>query len=126
MDIVAHGLWAGLGVAFARRRWPMAPRTAAATVALAMLPDLAQLLLLLGLALSRGDLHVLQAYAMALPGHEPVLPPQIAFWSHHLHCVLHSGVIAIAITALVWLCTRALWWATRQRPAILDVRQRSG
>jgi hypothetical protein len=40
MDIVAHGLWAGVGAAVASRRWPIKRRTAAAIVALAMAPDL--------------------------------------------------------------------------------------
>jgi hypothetical protein len=109
MDIVAHGLWAGLGVAFARRRWPIPAGTPAAVVALAVLPDLAQLLPLIGLAISRGDFHVLHAYATALPGGEPALPPPVALWSHHLHCVLHSAVVAAAVTGLAWALTRTLW-----------------
>ena len=35
MDILAHTLWAGVGIALARRRRPIAARTAAATLALA-------------------------------------------------------------------------------------------
>lgn len=109
MDIVAHGLWAGLGVAFARRHRPIPAGTAAAVVALALLPDLAQLLPLIGLAASRGDIHVLHAYATAVPGSEPPLPPAVALWSHHLHCVLHSAVVAAAVTALAWAMLRTLW-----------------
>jgi hypothetical protein len=109
MDIVAHGAWAGLGVAFACRRRPIPARTVAAVVALAVLPDLAQLLPLVGLAASRGDFHVLHAYATATPGSEPLLPPAVAFWSHHLHCVLHSAVAAAVVTALSWALMRTLW-----------------
>jgi hypothetical protein len=109
MDILAHGLWAGVGIAAARRRWPIARRTVAATVALAVLPDLAQLLPLLGNAVTSGDVHVLHAYATALPGLEPVLPPTVVFWSHHLHCVLHSAVVAAAVTALACALLRTLW-----------------
>ncbi|MCW5661887.1 MAG: metal-dependent hydrolase [Burkholderiaceae bacterium] len=109
MDILAHGLWAGLGATFARRYRPVPARTAAAVVALAVLPDLAQLLPLLGLAVARGDFHVLYAYATALPGGEPALPPAVALWSHHLHCVLHSAVMAAAVTALAWALMRTLW-----------------
>ncbi len=109
MDIVAHGLWAALGVAFVRRRRPIAARTAAAVVALALLPDLAQLLPLLVLVARSGDLQVLHAYITALPGAQPLLPPAVALWSHHLHCVLHSAVVAAAVTALIRGFTRT-WW----------------
>jgi hypothetical protein len=109
MDIVAHGLWAGIGVAFARRHWPVPARSGAAAMALAVLPDLAQLLPLVGLAMTSGDFHVLYAYATALPGGEPALPPAVALWSHHLHCVLHSAVVAAAVTAFAWALKRTLW-----------------
>ncbi|MFO1217561.1 MAG: metal-dependent hydrolase [Burkholderiaceae bacterium] len=110
MDIVAHGLWAGLGVAWLRRSRSINRRTAVATVALAMLPDLAQLLPLIGLALvdPRG-FGLLKAYAGALPGYEPSLPPLVALATHHLHCILHSAVIAGAVTLLLWWRTRAFW-----------------
>jgi hypothetical protein len=52
LDIVAHGLWAGLGVALARRRWAIYRRDAIATVVLATAPDVVQLLPLVGSALS--------------------------------------------------------------------------
>ena len=45
MDIVAHTLWAGLGAAWlARRRRDITPKTVAATMALAALPDVIQML----------------------------------------------------------------------------------
>ncbi len=44
MDILAHGLWAGVGVALLHRRLPVSPRVAAATVTLAALPDVFQML----------------------------------------------------------------------------------
>jgi hypothetical protein len=109
MDIVAHGLWVGIGVALARRRWPITRREAAATVALAIVPDLAQLLPLLGRAAISGDLHVLHTYATALPGLEPSLPAAVALWTHHLHCALHSAVLAGLVTLLVWIAARSLW-----------------
>ncbi len=110
MDIVAHGLWVGLGLAWARRHRPITRGTAVATITLAILPDLAQLLPLVGLTLvdERG-FAVLRAYAGALPGFEPVLPPLVALLSHHLHCILHSAVIAGGITLLAWLRMRRLW-----------------
>ena len=110
MDILAHGLWAGAGMALAQRRWAFSARTVAATVGLAVVPDLPQLLPLLGLALfGEGGLAVLHAYAVAVPGQEPVLSPGIAFWSHHLHCVMHSAIVAGAVTLLVWAALRLLW-----------------
>jgi hypothetical protein len=110
MDILAHGLWAGIGIAWARRRWAIAPRTAAATVALAIVPDLMQLLPLLGAAVFGGQgMRVLSAYATALPGLEPALPPLVAMWSHHLHCIMHSAIVAAAVTAFVWAWRKALW-----------------
>ena len=41
MDILAHGLWAGIAVAVAARLWKISCCTAVATVAMAVLPDLA-------------------------------------------------------------------------------------
>ncbi len=110
MDIVAHGLWAGIGVTLAGRRWLITRRTAAATVALAVAPDLAQLLPLLGAALfADGGFAALSGYVTALPGFYPALPPTVALWTHHLHCTLHSAVVAMAVTLLVGVATRSLW-----------------
>jgi hypothetical protein len=110
MDVFAHTLWAGAGVALLHRRWPMAPRTTAATVGLAALPDLVHLLPIVGWWLfGDGSLQVLQAYAIAVPNHEPALPPPISLWSHHLHCVLHSASVAGAVTLLLWALRRSLW-----------------
>lgn len=48
MDILAHALWATAGVVATHRRWPIAPRTAVATIALAVTPDLGHMLPMLG------------------------------------------------------------------------------
>src|SRR5512139_1458173 len=109
MDIVAHALWAGIGLALARRRRPITTRTVVATLVLAVVPDLAQLLPLLGRALVAGDAHVLVAYAIALPGKEPALPAAVALWAHHLHCALHSAVIAAVVTLALYAVTRSFW-----------------
>ena len=110
MDIVAHGLWAAVGVGLARQRWPIARRTAAATVATAVMPDLLQLVPLLGIAIgSREGMAVLPAYIGALPGAEPSLPATVQWLSHHLHCIPHSAVIAGAATLLVWAVTKSFW-----------------
>ena len=110
MDIVAHSRWAGIGVALLRRHRPVAAGTAAATVALAALPDAVQLLPILAWwALGDGSWAALQAYAVALPGQEPALPAMVQMLSHHLHCMLHSAVVAAGVTLLVWGLRRALW-----------------
>jgi hypothetical protein len=85
-------------------------RIAAATVAAAVVPDLAQLLPLLAASFSdpRG-LSVLAAYATALPGREPALSPTVALLSHHLHCALHSAVVAGLATLAVAVLARSLW-----------------
>ena len=102
MDILAHALWAGAGMALARRRWPISPRTVMATVVLATLPDLFHLLPIAGWwAFGDGSLEALRVYAVALPGQEPALPHMVESCSHHLHCVAHSAIIAAAVTLFV-------------------------
>ena len=110
MDIVAHGLWVGIGLAAARRKRDIPRGTALATLAAAMAPDLIQLLPVLFAAVSRPDgMAVLQAYIMALPGFEPALPPSIATLTNHLHCVMHSAVVAGVVTAAIWWLRRSIW-----------------
>jgi hypothetical protein len=110
MDILAHGLWAAIGMAWWRRRRPISRRTALTTVALAVVPDIVHLLPIVGAALFEpGGFALLSAYVRALPGFEPDLPPAVAFLTGHLHCVFHSAVIAMAITLLVYWKTKALW-----------------
>ena len=110
MDIFAHTLWAGAGVTLANRRWPMAPRTLALTMVLAALPDVFHLLPIAGWwVFGDGSLAVLRAYAIAVPGQEPFLPPIVNLWSHHLHCVAHSAIVAGAVTLLLWAMRRSLW-----------------
>ena len=79
MDILAHTLWAGAGIALARRRWPIAaPRTIVLTLSLAALPDVLHLLPIIGWWLiGDGTLATVRAYAIALPGQEPALPPLV-------------------------------------------------
>jgi hypothetical protein len=109
VDIVAHGVWAGLGIALAQRRWAISRRDAIATVVLATAPDVVQLAPLLGGVFSPGGVALITAYSTALPGLEPTLPPTVALWVHHLHCALHSAVIAALVTLTVWLAARSLW-----------------
>lgn len=110
MDILAHTLWAAAGVVLARRRWPIATGAVAATVTLAALPDVVQLLPLIAWWLfGDGSWAVLRAFASALPGQEPALPPLVILLSHHLHCIMHSAIVAAAVTLLLWLPRRSLW-----------------
>lgn len=110
MDIFAHALWAGAGVALAHCRWPIKPATAAASVVLAALPDVPHLLpILVWSMFGEGTFAALGAYAIAVPGQEPTMLPVVALISHHLHCVMHSAVVAGAITLWVWVVRHALW-----------------
>ena len=110
MDILAHALWAGSGMALANRRWPLTSRTVAATVLMATLPDVLHMLPIAGWwVFGGGSWEALQAYAIAVPGQEPALPPLVQVWSHHLHCVAHSAVIAGAVWLLVWAVRHAFW-----------------
>jgi LexA-binding, inner membrane-associated putative hydrolase len=110
VDIVAHTLWASAGLVLARRRWPLAPRTQFLTLALAALPDIPHLLPVIGWWLfGGGSLAALRAVMIAVPGQEAVLPPLVTQWSWHLHCVMHSAVVAGAATLALWALRRSLW-----------------
>lgn len=110
MDILAHTLWASAGVALAQRHWPIPLRTAVATVALAGLPDVGHMLPIVGWGLvGDGTGAKLWAYAVALPGQEPAMPPLVEMLAHHLHCTLHSAVVAGVVTLLLWAALRTLW-----------------
>lgn len=103
MDILAHTLWAGAGVVLLHRRKPIARRVAVATVALAALPDVFQMIpvLLWGL-LGAGSFEAIRAFAISVPGQEPVLPSMVFVVSHTLHCSFHSALVASLVTLLVW------------------------
>ena len=55
MDILAHGLWVGLGAAAWHRHRPQDRRTIGLAVGLAVLPDLVQLAPLVALMLSSSE-----------------------------------------------------------------------
>jgi hypothetical protein len=110
MDIVAHTLWAGVAVAVLRRHRPISRRTLVATIGMAALPDVAQLLPIVAWWwFGEGTLAIVLAYATAVPGHEPALPPLVHWFSHHLHCIMHSALVAGVVTLLLWALTRRLW-----------------
>jgi hypothetical protein len=111
MDIVAHTLWAGLGAAWlARRRRDITRKTVAATMALAALPDVIQMLPVLAWwGVGSGSWAAVQAFAIAMPGQEPVMPEWVSWWSHNIHCIAHSAVIAAGVTLVLWAWRRTLW-----------------
>jgi hypothetical protein len=110
MDILAHALWAGAGVTLARRYWPIPRRAAMLTVALAVAPDAPHVLPSVGWSLfGSGSAAAVKDYAMALPGQEPAMPPLVELFSHTLHCITHSAIIAAVVTLLMWTWMRSLW-----------------
>lgn len=118
MDVIAHGLWAGAaGVWAARRGARVSKSTLGWMVALALLPDLMQLMPVLAISLWQPQpWDFLRDYVTARPGMEPTMPTAAAVLAHHLHCVMHSVVVLGAITAFAWFRRRAWllpllgWW----------------
>ena len=110
MDIVAHTLWAGAAMAVWRRTRPIPRATVVAAMGLAALPDIPHLLPIVAWWLfGDGTLAVVRAYAVAVPGQEPALPPMVLLLSQHLHCIMHSVFVAGAVTLALWAVLRVLW-----------------
>jgi hypothetical protein len=109
MDVIAHALWAGAAAQWLRDRRPaMSGRIVAATVVVAVLPDVLPLAPAVAWSFSEpAPLQFLYDNITALPGDEPEMPAFVHELSHHLHCILHSVIVAGAATAL-------LWWARPQ------------
>ncbi|TNF60425.1 MAG: hypothetical protein EP306_08770 [Burkholderiales bacterium] len=77
---------------------------------MALAPDLVQLLPLLAWSVAgEGRLPMLLAYSLAAPGEVLPLPPWVQALTHHLHCVMHSALVAGAVTAVLALWLRRLW-----------------
>lgn len=109
MDIVAHGLWAGLGAVWLGRQRPVSRKQITGAVILGMLPDVVHLLPVAGWAVfGGGTAAALATYAFAMPGAEPAMPVLVTEAAHHLHCMMHSALIAAAIGWL--LSRRPEWW----------------
>lgn len=119
MEILAHGLWAAAGAEVLRRHTQKTISTGifCGIVLLAVLPDILQLVpILVWVAAGDGSTQALYQYMLAAPGTEPVLPPLVRFFVHHLHCIAHSAIVAGTVTLLVWLLRRQWlipllgWW----------------
>lgn len=117
MDIVAHGLWVAAGAVWLRRKGRVTTRAVWGAIALGVLPDVIQTVPVAAWAVSAGETGSLFAYIVAEPGSEPPMPAMVASIAHHLHCVMHSVIVAGAVTAVAWSALRRFplvllgWWA---------------
>ncbi len=103
MDILAHGLWAWAGGEVLRRRGHLTKRTLAAGVALTLAPDLIQMLpVLAGVLIGQISLGEFLAYATANPDQEPIKVAWVSVSANHLHCVMHSVIIAGVVSLVAW------------------------
>ena len=117
MDVISHGLWAAAAGTWLRRRLGTRARLLAATVALGVAPDVVQIVPALVYGATLPDpLAFLYAHIMARPESQPAMSAAAHAWTHHLHCVMHSVVVAGIVTAVVaWRWRGALpalagWW----------------
>ncbi len=109
-DVISHALWAGAAGEALRRRFGGGRRVVAATVAMGVAPDLVFVLPVAAWSVFQAEpASLLHRYLTAVPGTEPLLPPMLASVDHHLHCVMHSIVVA-GVVALI-----ARW----KRPALV-------
>lgn len=117
MDIFAHALWVGAGSTLLKRKKKISKRTMWAAIVLTVAPDIPLFIPVLLWALSpAGSFKLFFNYIFTTPGNEPNIPESIVFISHHLHCAMHSVVVAGVITLLVWAYLRRFpvlilgWW----------------
>lgn len=117
MDILAHGLWAGIGIEALSRRRAITARSKIAIVALAVLPDIVHMVpTVVAAILGSMPWSTVWTYATAAPGTEPVMPAFVALLSHQLHCIMHSAVVLGAVTLVASLLAPAAslallgWW----------------
>ena len=109
IDIAAHALWAATGTVLLARRRALPVVTSFALVGLAVLPDLMHTLPVTAWALFNWLPSEFMIYVKALPDRLKPLPESVELWSHHLHCIFHSGVIAMAVTLVAWRWNRVFW-----------------
>ena len=112
MDIVAHGWWVsvGMGVAALAGHAPPNRRTIGLMLGLAVAPDLVHLLpVAVGELQTTWSLGTVRDYALALPGAEPPMSATVEWFTHHLHCLFHSAVVAAVVSLALWVALQR-WW----------------
>ena len=112
MDIVAHGWWVsvGMGVAALAGHAPPDRRAVGLMLGLAVAPDLVHLLpVAVGELQTTGSLGTVRDYALALPGAEPTMSATVEWFTHHLHCLFHSAVVAAGVSLALRVILRR-WW----------------
>ncbi|MDQ3025114.1 MAG: hypothetical protein M3R58_01210 [Pseudomonadota bacterium] len=117
MDIVSHGLWAGVAAAAIRRKRPVTRGQVAATVLLGVLPDIGQLIPVVVWSFTQGHpVDLVYAFITATPANEPAISPMVQTLSHHLHCAMHSVVVLSVVSLVAWrlwpwlLVPLVGWW----------------
>jgi hypothetical protein len=110
MDIIAHGLWAGLGACWLSQRQQITVPVAVSAVGLSVAPDVVHLIpVAIWTVFGAGTTDLFLAYVTAMPGQEPNLPEITGVLAHHLHCILHSAIVALAVTGLLWPWRKIIW-----------------
>lgn len=102
MDILAHGLWSAVAAVAIDRRRRIGNKAIIAAIGMSVLPDILHVIPVALFAMEGGSLSVLRDYVLATPRTEPVLPEWTMGAAHHLHCIFHSGVVALFLTLLLW------------------------
>jgi len=117
MDIVSHGLWAGAAGLWVRRHRALSRAQLGWMVFLGIAPDLLQALPVIAWAITQPHAgSILYSWSVATPGSEPFLPPLVREATMHLHCIMHSIVIAGPVTLAIWrwkpawLAPLVGWW----------------
>lgn len=117
MDIFAHALWVGAGVTYLKQKKKLSNRTRWWTIAFSVAPDIPLFIPVFLWALSpSGSFKAFFDYIIATPGREPPIPSAVILISNHLHCIMHSVVIAAAVTLVAFAFLKMFlfplvgWW----------------
>lgn len=117
MDILAHSLWAGMGTYAMSTQPEIKGKLVFVAAIMAAIPDVVHVIPVLISTIIHGAPMQLFAYIMASPDSEPQLPDWVNLASHHLHCIFHSGIVALFLTAFYQLyghvirTALAAWWS---------------
>lgn len=118
VDTIAHGLWALAGGELLRRKGKLSRAGLVAGVALSVAPDVLQHLPLLG-GVAHGDVpwSEFARFLVATPHESALEATRLGELSHHLHCMMHSVIVAGLVTLLAawlrpaWLYPLLGWWS---------------